>query len=212
MPDLASRPQRESELAAAIWLILQDEAARLESGSSGGWTGFEERLQAAMVKPLAATFEEAAVAIWLILMDDEPINADRLNVASQQWAQQWSASVATGMASNIAAEVQAARAGKSTATIDSILSRGRADSVGVTETTRSISHGEQWTRRQIERAGQTMVAYWVTEKDARVCPVCRPLDGKRQEFWEDEFPTGPPAHPRCRCYLQYEVIGGSSNN
>lgn len=44
---------------------------------------------------------------------------------------------------------------------------------------------------------------WVTEEDARVCPICAPLDGKKRAVWSAKFPQGPPAHPRCRCQIIY---------
>ena len=39
---------------------------------------------------------------------------------------------------------------------------------------------------------------WVTERDERVCKICRPLDG--MVFATNDVPTYP-AHPRCRCHL-----------
>jgi len=43
---------------------------------------------------------------------------------------------------------------------------------------------------------------WYTQADERVCPVCAPLHGKKQDVWEQQFPSGPPAHVRCRCGLE----------
>ncbi len=37
---------------------------------------------------------------------------------------------------------------------------------------------------------------WRTAQDARVCPICGPLDGTR---WEGEDGPRPPAHLGCRC-------------
>ncbi len=48
------------------------------------------------------------------------------------------------------------------------------------------------------------VAVWNTERDAKVCPICSPLDKKREPDWVAKFPTGPPAHPNCRCHLTFE--------
>ena len=30
------------------------------------------------------------------------------------------------------------------------------------------------------------------------CPICGPLNGMPEQFWRNEFPEGPPAHPNCR--------------
>lgn len=63
--------------------------------------------------------------------------------------------------------------------------------------------------------GRAIDVVWRTEDDSRVCPVCRPLHGKRSTDWEETLArqvltqsqrdwamTGPPAHPNCRCRLE----------
>ena len=57
---------------------------------------------------------------------------------------------------------------------------------------------------QGDRLAAALTAIWVTERDGRVCPICRPLDGQVDVDWEDQFPNGPPAHPNCRCWLKFE--------
>lgn len=204
MPDLANRSQHESELAAAVWLILSDEANQ----PAHDWQAMERRLSDAMQEPLAATFEQSAVAIWLILSDDPVIpSAELVRIAGEAraWAVSTSATIAGSLRANMQAEAAAGAPPSTT------FSRGRADTVAVTETTRAASAGERSERRRFDAAGLRTVAYWVTERDSRVCPICRPLDSQREEFWQNEFPGGPPAHPRCRCYLRYEVAGTSNN-
>lgn len=51
--------------------------------------------------------------------------------------------------------------------------------------------------------GDGLVPIWTTARDDRVCPICGPLDGRRYEIWRETFPSGPPAHPNCRCGLIY---------
>lgn len=58
---------------------------------------------------------------------------------------------------------------------------------------------------------RTLVAFWQTENDAKVCPICSPNHNKREKpgdptNWTELFPSGPPAHPRCRCYLEWKLI------
>lgn len=45
---------------------------------------------------------------------------------------------------------------------------------------------------------------WKTEEDDKVCPICDDLSDELEDYWSDEFPDGPPAHPNCRCRLDYE--------
>ncbi len=45
---------------------------------------------------------------------------------------------------------------------------------------------------------------WVTEQDDAVCGICGPLHKTTADKWGD-YDAGPPAHPVCRCYIDYEV-------
>ncbi len=54
--------------------------------------------------------------------------------------------------------------------------------------------------------GSQIAAYWQTEKDEKVCPICSPLHNQLEQpgvigNWTELFPLGPPAHPRCRCFI-----------
>lgn len=61
-------------------------------------------------------------------------------------------------------------------------------------------YGDDITLEAIKQAyednGVAMVV-WVTQKDERVCPECRALDGHQFEL--DDAP--PPQHYNCRCFL-----------
>lgn len=56
-----------------------------------------------------------------------------------------------------------------------------------------------WRRMQ-ERGDLSPYAVRVTRvhKDERLCPVCRPQNGRRRSLQRD-LKDGPPFHPRCRC-------------
>lgn len=94
---------------------------------------------------------------------------------------------------------------------DHAFSRSRAEMIAVTETTRAYAEGEMLTAREMERAGYfEYEKQWQTAMDNKVCPICAPLqyDGTNGVQGVDGvFHTdvgdllGPPAHPRCRCWL-----------
>ena len=50
-----------------------------------------------------------------------------------------------------------------------------------------------------------------TQMDARVCPICGPLNGRLLPIPSDLVPSGPyystspPVHPNCRCVLEFEI-------
>ena len=52
-----------------------------------------------------------------------------------------------------------------------------------------------------------LLRVWHTQKDERVCKLCGPLNLKNENFWKDSHPDGPPLHPRCRCFLTYQILG-----
>ena len=79
----------------------------------------------------------------------------------------------------------------------------RAQTIAVTETTRSYAEGTELVRQELDRGGIRMEETWQTSNDERVCPVCGPNDGKRKsEGWTV---TGAPAHPNCRCWITLEL-------
>jgi len=78
----------------------------------------------------------------------------------------------------------------------------RAEMIAITETTRAGVEGERELVRQIEAANQNikMMPIWQTANDDRVCPICGPRHGKPID---DGY--YPPAHPRCRCWVNHEM-------
>ena len=83
------------------------------------------------------------------------------------------------------------------------LSLGRAEMIAVTEVTRLFMTGNLliWKATALI-AGKT----WKTAMDERVCQICAPLHNEAVGIL-DNFSlgiSGPPAHPRCRCWISPE--------
>jgi hypothetical protein len=78
----------------------------------------------------------------------------------------------------------------------------RAEMIAITETTRASVEGERALIALIERENLNirMVPIWQTANDDRVCPICGPKHD--QPIEDGEY---PPAHPRCRCWVNYEM-------
>lgn len=114
-------------------------------------------------------------------------------------------------------------------TIDDIFDDKQVERTTSTTTTRGVTIGQDSAGKDIETAtGVRLRTYWVTERDARVCPRCRPLHNKPQEEWEtiiagstqlsaaDKADTlafigqGPPAHPNCRCSTRRTVMASDN--
>jgi SPP1 gp7 family putative phage head morphogenesis protein len=86
-----------------------------------------------------------------------------------------------------------------------VFSRERAELIAVTEVTRAYAEGN---RAAWEAGGIIEQREWQTANDELVCPICGPLQGVIVGL-DEEFPgglSGPPAHPRCRCWIA-PVVG-----
>jgi len=77
----------------------------------------------------------------------------------------------------------------------------RAEMIAVTEVTRAAAQGELAVANELKKEGIQMRKVWQTNNDELVCPICGPLHNKEEGIWRQQAPDGPPAHPRCRCWL-----------
>jgi SPP1 gp7 family putative phage head morphogenesis protein len=83
-------------------------------------------------------------------------------------------------------------------------SEKRAMMVAVTEITRAYHEANMFAGRELQKEFPDVVVVkrFYTNADDRVCEICGPLDGKVVNL-EEEFAegvSGPPLHPRCRCW------------
>jgi hypothetical protein len=94
--------------------------------------------------------------------------------------------------------------------------------VAITAATEAYSFGElaavEAIQEQLDRESRELEtlgaepdwyeveSYWMTEEDERVCPICAPLHGLSiMQLPTVELQDGPPAHPRCRCWLTHRI-------
>ena len=78
----------------------------------------------------------------------------------------------------------------------------RVEVNSIDEVTRGQFAGSEAAVEATEGLGE--LDKWRTQKDEKVCPTCSPNDGVNRENWPPKFAEGPPAHPRCRCWIEYE--------
>lgn len=86
-----------------------------------------------------------------------------------------------------------------------LFSRARAENIAQTEGAFGFNRGVMAVATSV---GATQMR-WYTMQDERVCPICRPMHGKRREM-TGSYPGGaapPPAHPRCRCGEEIVIRG-----
>jgi SPP1 gp7 family putative phage head morphogenesis protein len=92
-----------------------------------------------------------------------------------------------------------------------IFSPVRSEMIAVTEVTRAFAQGNIAAWRE---SGVTQGKEWNTANDELVCPICGPLDGEEVGL-DEKFPgnlEGPPAHPRCRCWVTPVAIGDTASD
>lgn len=80
----------------------------------------------------------------------------------------------------------------------------RAETVARTELTMAQTKGEEAALPIIRQQGVSLDGIWKAFPDA--CPICTPFHNKPSSIWKTAFPAGPPAHPRCRCSLEYKKV------
>jgi len=76
--------------------------------------------------------------------------------------------------------------------------------VASTEVTRAAVQGERAVVAELNAQGIQMTEIWQTNNDELVCPICGPRHGKQLGDGWTHY-DGPPAHPRCRCWIGHEL-------
>lgn len=231
MPDLRDRTRREKALALILTMLLIEEQKRLfaaigASATIGSLPGnyfdlLGSRMASAIYPHLADTYVSSAVDLLPTRPTDAALQTIRRDAT--RWATQQARLIASQQAQSVRdrvvkalADVMAKRQAGSLETaqevataVDQATARiftpAKAESVAVTEVTGANSAGEDGINRRIEDTyGVRVLATWWTESDNAVCEICGPLHGKPESAWQNQFPGGPPAHPRCRCFRTYE--------
>jgi hypothetical protein len=199
VPDLPTRDRRERELKAAVLAVLEDFAAR--SPGAVDWIAMTDRLTQVVRGPLVKAYRDAAAAMVAGLDVEFDIDAN-----AGRWVDGYAPALANEVAGSTRAQM--AELADDAAAVAALFAMPRAEGIAITEVTRAVSAAELGVVSVAQAAtGKRMIGIWQTERDARVCPVCRPLDQTRPEVWQRTAPSGPPAHPRCRCFLRYREAG-----
>ena len=222
MPDIPNRDVLESILARKLGglnrrqlgslLELMGDPPKLENVPMSFWDDAGKEL-AQVVTPFSErVYLEAAER----MLETVPIGVDwsLVNEAASSWAHEYSYNLVGGINTTTQRAVgqavgnfysQGQTMGDLTARLGRIYSPIRAEMIAQTEVTRAAAEGELSVVREIEKEGVRMIAVWQTNNDeiVRQCPICWPRhQKKRGDGWNDP----PPAHPRCRCWINHEFM------
>lgn len=218
--DLPNRGDYERQLTAALAGQGQQHAAELARAlkrdpladpGSAYWDKVERDRRAAL-----------AAILVLLFMDSATLHGmakDRSAIAAEPWAATRSTTVAATTTQTVRdrlATKQTEWRSAATTTVDpSIpiltpdeidelaeqLFNNSAESTAITEVSNGITDASEIVMN--DRGLKSALDTWKTERDAKVCPICGPLNGAKRDTWNQQFPSGPPAHPNCRCWIDY---------
>jgi hypothetical protein len=189
--------EKEAKINRVFSKKMRELRKRAESGMPLAFSRLDEELAEEIAPTLAETM---AVMFVLMMMQDDRFERARVERSIRRPAEQWAARTAAAVADKFIAGIRRdLGAGKPPR---EVFDPDRGGWVGATEVTRAGTMGQQLARHMIGEA-DTTVAIWDATMDSRVCPICAALNGKTEEEWVLEYPAGPPAHPNCRCHLEY---------
>lgn len=208
--DLPNRSELESRLATRIDRAFASVRSAALNGRRPDPVALENQVRAALEDQAAAVY---AVMFLLFLDDDrtaliEPSVYNRLETFAANRGMEIGQARGANLAASLSSDLRdAIERGDSSFEILRQFDRARAETIGVTETTDLASQGYIEAADSIEElTGEITELWWVTARDDRVCPICGPLHQTKRDRWSLKFPSGPPAHPNCRCTLDVERI------
>ena len=222
-----NRMKDEREFVPKIETYLVDESQRISAQvntfdpappDTSFWTE-ETRLLAVFLAPFVLQWAENGVGYSAEVLSAAALGVDaQANVAAAKWANRYALDLARGLNSTTR-ELSRAKitnfiqSGRPVSELSDELAqiigpRWRAELIAQTEVTRAWAEGSRQVGQETE-AIKALV--WETALDERVCPICGPLQGKKVIKKNGSFPAfpggfdQPPAHPRCRCFLAFDV-------
>jgi HK97 family phage portal protein len=217
--ELRLTTKAEKKIAAAVNAVFKKFGGRIKSQAANGvvdYTGTEQMFDA-LSKKLAPILE--GVYTVQIKADVEPsgvdVDPERFTTAAFNYAER-EAGTTLRLEMNkttldnlrrVSAKLgldPSLSAAEITAALYPTFSPYRAAMTAVTEVTRAKAAATNGAYDILTEYGENPVRRWSTRVDERVCPICGPLDNKKEKIYIKQFSEGPPAHPNCRCRIGFE--------
>lgn len=217
MPDIPDRDDQEAAYAKLLAKLLKAYGGRLleklgdppDLGNLDQSFWDEEAKE--LVKNLSPFGERVFLEAAQRLMETTPLGVDwaLVNERAVEWASRYTYDLVQGITRTTRGTLQRTMTdyfnlGLTREDLESrirpLFGPVRAEMIAVTEVTRAASEGEQELARELKEQGIEMVPIWQTNDDELVCPACGPKHDQR--ITDGMF---PPAHPRCRCWVVYEL-------
>jgi len=208
LPDLKDRTEREKSLAEIVEELLAKQQSTIrplivrdpprdhdDDRWASFWFAATMGLTIVLYRPLASLHVNARRGV------EREFNLDIDTAAADRDSLDWASRKASGEA-HLIVDTMRRRLLKGW-NVDAIFSPERAKSIAVTETTIAHTAGEVAAINSAKQQHPTIMAYWQTSEDERVCRMCMPLNDQPEYIWAHRLPMGPPAHVNCRCFLDW---------
>ncbi len=187
---------------------------RLENLPVGYFDRMSEALQGVLQPVMEQIYtQQAAALMGISSVKALAIAWELVNERAAQWARQYAGVLVKSITDNTRSAIRQQVEGfyrdqrsldDLTASLSRLFSPIRAELIAVTEVTRAGVQGELGFAEELRKMGLKTTFVWQTANDeiADNCPICGPRHEKKQgDGWNDP----PPAHPRCRCWLNTVV-------
>ena len=227
MPDIPNRDQLERKIGRLLGrynrrqleqlIELMGNSPRLDKVTPEFWIGAQQELAAELMPFSEQVYLEAAQRV----IEQSPIgiNWQLVNQGAADWAGRYMDDLVTSISKTTERGIgqavsryftDAQTMGDLEAALSVMQDRFknvygpiRAEMIAVTEVTRAAAQGELAVANELKKEGIVMRRVWETNNDeiVRQCPICWPLHRQEENVWRNTAPDGPPAHPRCRCWL-----------
>lgn len=223
-PEEFDRSAPEAAVQTKLMRRFAELRSKVEAGEPVDWPAWEERLRKELEDELAAVF----LLIFMVMRDDQ----SRATQLASRFASSRAGTLLDRMRRNFRNEVNsgvpardvfsptraetiaiteittaisaAENAARQDRAMDDPERRAKEQPDGTPADRPGVGPGDGRLKPPPVIVSDGTVAIWQTAEDERVCPVCGPLHDARATRWATQFPNGPPAHPRCRCWLIYK--------
>jgi len=139
-----------------------------------------------------------------------------INTEAARWAREYSYDLVQGLtettrdvvreAASTFVETSGMTMGNLRQLLRPAFGESRAEMIAITEVTRAYSEATNRYQAKLGEEGLEMNRIWQTNHDDLVCNICGPLNGKPEQDWPGHLSSGPPAHPRCRCWTSLSAL------
>lgn len=231
MPDLITRSDWEAELARRFsanmranlkkLLVHLGDPPNMDDVPASFWTEMESGLQNELHPVMMDIYIESAEQ----MLGATPLGVDWgiVNEGAAVFADEYAFSLVTQITDTQRKATQdwVARFYRDGLTLDDLkagLAKPygpvRAELIASTEVTRAAVQGEIGFLQELVASGIPVKRDWATSEDEDVCVICVPLGEHDPVGFTEYFihPISgtpydqPPAHPRCRCWLNYDIL------